>query len=116
MFANDSRKYEVRERMARNDWVDFDLNELGLITLIYEMDEGESVKIFDDQDRHLNVIKREDGELCIAHKDFVMYRAYLETINKTAYFRNGHMSILFSLTGSRIVDFVRYDNMEAEVE
>lgn len=116
MFAMDKRKHEVRDRIARNDWVDFDLNELGLITLIYEMEEGESLKIFDDQERHLNVIKRENGELTIAHKDFVMYRAYLETINKTAYFRNGHMSILFSLTDSRIVDFVRYDNIEAERE
>lgn len=34
MFANDSRKYEVRERMARNDWDDFLLNDFGLVTLI----------------------------------------------------------------------------------
>lgn len=106
MFAMDKRKYEVRDRMARNNWVDFDLDDFGLLTLIYEMDEGESVKILDDRERHLNVIKKKKGELVIAHKEFVIQRAYLETVSSTAYFRNDHVRITLSLVGSKVVDFV----------
>lgn len=105
MFAIDKRKLEVRDRMERNDWEDFDLNDMGLFTLIYEMDQGESVKIFDDRERHLNVIKKEDG-LVIAHEDFVMQRAYLETVSGMAQFRNDHVKVTLSLVRSKVIDFV----------
>lgn len=110
MFAIDKRKFEVRDRIVRNNWVDFDLTDFGFFTLIYEMDEGESLMIIDDRDRHMTVMKNEDGELTITHEDFVMRRAYFEAINKTAFFRNGHVSVSFSLTGSKVIDFMRMED------
>lgn len=108
MFAIDKRKLEVRDRMERNDWEDFDLNDLGLITLIYEMDEGESVKILDDRERHLNVIKK-DGDLVIAHEDFVMQRACFEGLDSMAQFRNDHVKVTLSLVRSKVLDFVTFE-------
>lgn len=111
MFANDSRKYEVRERMERNDWEDFLLNDFGLVTLIYEMDTGDSVKLFDDKDRFLHVIKREEG-LTLSHKDFIVYKTYLEVNGTTAYFKNEHVVLGISLVNSKVLDYFG-ENLEA---